>query len=331
MIDRSRRRIVQAAAAAGVGLTGAVVPWPSLGQATYPDRPITLVVPYPPGGLTDALGRLLGEQMRPALGQPWVIENRPGAGTLRGAAQVAKAAADGYTLLVATSTTLAISPAMFPSPPATAADFTGVAMIGSVNLFLVTRPDLDVKNLADLVTLLRRNPDRYSFASPGNGTMHHLIVEMIKKQEKVSATHVPYQGSVTALTDLMGGRIDFMFIDAVGRPAAGRRRQGQGDRGRRAEALGAAARCTPPWRKPTRRSTCRPGNRSRRRAARRATIVARLNAEINKQLATADLKDALRKVGVEANPMSPQALNDFIDADAKRFADLVKSAGVKAN
>ena len=330
MIDRSRRRIVLAAAAAGFGFTGAVALRPALAQSTYPDRPITLVVPYPPGGLTDALGRLLGEQMRPALGQPWVVENRPGAGTLRGAAQVAKAAADGYTLLVATSTTLAISPAMFASPPATAADFTGVAMIGSVNLFLVTRPDLDVKSLADLVTLLRRNPDRYSFASPGNGTMHHLIVEMIKKQEKVSATHVPYQGSVTALTDLMGGRIDFMFIDAVvGLPqvAAGKVK---------AIAVAAPKRSAQQPDVPTVAETYPSIDLQAWQsiAAPRGTpaaIVAKLNAEINRQLDTADMKAALRKVGVEANPMSPQALNDFIDADAKRFADLVKSAGVKAN
>lgn len=330
MTDTSRRQLLQAAAAAGLSLTGAAAMRPALAQAAYPDRPVTLVVPYPPGGLTDALGRLIGEQMRPALDQPWVIENRPGAGTLRGAAQVAKAPADGYTLLVATSTTLAISPAMFASPIATAADFTGVAMIGSVNLFLVARPDLDVKSLAELVAALRRNPDRYSFGSPGNGTMHHLIVEMIKKQEGVSAIHVPYQGSVTALTDLMGGRIDFMFIDAVvGLPqiAAGKVK---------ALAVAAPKRSAQQPDVPTVAETYPSIDLQAWQsiAAPRGTppaVVAKLNAAINKQLETPELQAALRKVGVEANPMSTQALNDFIEADARRFADLVKSAGVKAN
>ncbi|HZV93567.1 MAG TPA: tripartite tricarboxylate transporter substrate binding protein, partial [Caldimonas sp.] len=201
-------------AALGGGLCAAALR-PAWAQSTFPDRPIKLTVPYPPGALTDALGRMVAERLRVGFGQPVIVENKAGAGTLLGAASVAKSAPDGYQLLIATSTTLAISPAMFSSPAAVPGDFAGVAMIGSVSLLLVTRPDLKVASLPELVALMRREPGKYSYGSPGNGTMHQLLVEMIKVQEKVQATHIPYQGSMTALRDLLTGRIDFMFLDVV--------------------------------------------------------------------------------------------------------------------
>ena len=211
----ARRRLVAALPAAlALGLAGSAREVFAQTVA-YPERLIKVIVPYPPAALTDALGRLFAENLRVALGQPVVVENRAGAGTLLGAAVVAKGPADGYQLLIATSTTLAISPAMFASPPALPTDFTGVAMIGSVSLLLVTRPDLKVASLPELVALIRKEPGRYTFGSPGNGTMHQLIVEMVKVQEKLAATHVPYQGSSAALGDLMSGRIDFMFLDVV--------------------------------------------------------------------------------------------------------------------
>ncbi len=211
-----RRRLLKAFPAGAIALAGG---WPAAraqsAASTYPDHPIKLVVPFPPGALTDALGRLVAERLQTSLGQPVVVENRAGAGTLLGASVVAKSAPDGYELLVATTTTLAISPVLFATPPAVPSDFTGVAMIGNVSLLLVTRPGLGVSTLPELVALLRKEPDRLTFGSPSNGTMHHLTVEMIKAQEKVSARHVPYQGSGAALTDLMAGRIDFMFLDVV--------------------------------------------------------------------------------------------------------------------
>jgi tripartite-type tricarboxylate transporter receptor subunit TctC len=259
-----------------------------------------------------------------------VVEKRPGAGTLLGASVVAKSPPDGYQLMVATSTTLAISPAMYASPPALPSDFVGVAMIGAVSLFLVTRPDLKVANLRELVGYMRGNPGKVNFASPGTGTMHHLIVEMVKAQEKVEATHVPYQGSMSALTDLLTGRVDFMFLDAVAAMpqisagkvraiavAAGKRHPSLPDVPTVAETFAqidlqawqtiAAPRDTP------------------------AAIVQRLNTEINKVLDTPDGRAALQKVGVDANPMSVQALNELIVRDGKRLGDLVRAAGLKAS
>ena len=307
-----------------------MVPELSFAQSVYPDRGIKLVVPFPAGALTDSLGRMIAERLRPILGQSIVVENRPGAGTLLGASVIAKSPPDGYNLLVATSSTLAISPSLYANPPAITSDFVGVAMIGSVSLFLVTRKDLKVNNLAELVEEMRKRPGTLNFASPGSGTMHHLIVETIKVQEKVDATHIPYQGSVTALSDLMSGRIDFMFLDAVAAlpqisankinviaVAASRRNTNLPNVPTVSETFPsidiqawqtiAAPKNTPP------------------------AIIQRLNEEINKSLDSPDGRASLQRVGVDANPLSLKALEELIARDEKRLGNLVKSLGLKAS
>ena len=307
-----------------------MVPELSLAQSVYPDRGIKLVVPFPAGALTDSLGRMIAERLRPILGQSIVVENRPGAGTLLGASVVAKSPPDGYSLLVATSSTLAISPSLYANPPAITSDFVGVAMIGSVSLFLVTRKDLKVNNLAELVEEMRQRPGKLNFASPGSGTMHHLIVETIKVQEKVDAMHIPYQGSVTALSDLMSGRIDFMCLDAVAaRPQISANKIN-------VIAVAASRRNTNLPNVPTVSETfplidiqawqtiAAPKNTP-------AAIVQRLNEEINKSLDSPDGRASLQRVGVDANPLSLKALEELIAKDEKRLGNLVKSLGLKAS
>ena len=322
----TRRKLIQFAP---IGMS-CMLPEFSLAQSVYPDRGIKLVVPFPAGALTDSLGRMIAERLRPILGQSIVVENRPGAGTLLGASLIAKSPPDGYSLLVATSSTLAISPSLYANPPAITSDFVGVAMIGSVSLFLVTRKDLKVNNLAELVEEMRQRPGKLNFASPGSGTMHHLIVETIKVQEKVDATHIPYQGSVTALSDLMSGRIDFMFLDAVAAlpqisankinviaVAASRRNTNLPNVPTVSETFPsidiqawqtiAAPKNTPP------------------------AIIQRLNEEINKSLDSPDGRASLQRVGVDANPLSLKALEELIARDEKRLGNLVKSLGLKAS
>lgn len=307
-----------------------MVPELSLAQSVYPDRGIKLVVPFPAGALTDSLGRMIAERLRPILGQSIVVENRPGAGTLLGASVIAKAPPDGYNLLVATSSTLAISPSLYANPPAITSDFVGVAMIGSVSLFLVTRKDLKVNNLAELVEEMRQRPGKLNFASPGSGTMHHLIVETIKVQEKVDAMHIPYQGSVTALSDLMSGRIDFMFLDAVAAlPQISANKIN-------VIAVAASRRNTNLPNVPTVSETfplidiqawqtiAAPKNTP-------AAIVQRLNEEINKSLDSPEGRASLQRVGVDANPLSLKALEELIAKDEKRLGNLVKSLGLKAS
>lgn len=321
----TRRTVLQGTGLALAGLATQRLAW----AGAWPERPLHLVVPFPAGALTDALGRLVADRLGTALGQAIVVENRPGAGTLLGASQVAKAPPDGYTLMVATSTTLAISPAMYAKPAAVPSDFTGVAMIGNVSLLLVTRPDLGVRTLPELVEAIRRAPGKYNFASPGIGTMHHLVIEMIKAQENLQATHVPYQGSLAALTDLLTGRVDFMLLDGVA--ALPQVRAGK----LRVIALAAPRRLAALPDVPTVAETYPQIDvyAWQTIAAPRATppeIVARLNTEINGLLKTPDMREALQRVGVEADPLELPALNQLIQRDAKRFGDLVRATGLRA-
>lgn len=311
-------------------VTLAALASPALAQSVYPDRPIKLLVPFPAGALTDSLGRLVAERLRPALGQPIVVENRPGAGTLLGASVVAKSAPDGYSLMVATSTTLAISPAMYATPPASPGEFLGVAMIGAVSLLLVTRKDLKVSGLPELVAEIRSRPGRFNFGSPGSGTMHHLIVEMLKSEEKLNTTHVPYQGSMAALTDLIAGRIDFMFLDAVAalpQIASGNVNVIAVASDKRLSALPQIQTVAESYPKIDLQAW-------QTVAAPRATpadIAQRLHAAINQALDSPDGRQALLRMGVQPNPMSLVALNDLIARDEKRLGQLVRQIGLKAN
>jgi tripartite-type tricarboxylate transporter receptor subunit TctC len=319
-----RRGLLAALPAVALGAAGPR----ALAQGIYPDRPIKLIVPFPPGALTDALGRLVADRLRPALGQPMVVENRAGAGTLLGASVVARGPADGYQLLVATTTTLAISPVMFAAPAAVPSDFTGIGMIGSVSLILVTRPDLKA-TLPELVEMMRKDPGKYSYGSPGIGTMHQLTIEMVRAQEKLSATHVPYQGSMTALGDLMTGRIDLMFLDVVAalpQVQAGKINAIAVSAARRLPALPdvpTVAEVYPSIDVQAWQSIVAPKGTPE-------AIVQRLNGELNKQLANPETQKALQAVGVEANPMSTVALNELIARDQRRFGDLVRMLGLKA-
>jgi tripartite-type tricarboxylate transporter receptor subunit TctC len=318
-----RRRVLQ-------GLAGslAIVALPAL--ADYPERPVHLLVPFPAGALTDVLGRMVAERLQKSLGQPWVVENRPGAGTLLGAGIVAKAPPDGYQLMVATSTTLGISPALYENTPFRIADLTGVAMIGTVTLLLVARPDFPASSAPELVAAVRAKPGAYNFASPGSGTVHHLLMEMLKAQEQLKMTHVPYQGSGQALTDLMSGRIDFMLIDAsIGMPQvrAGKVKLLAVAAPRRSALSPETPTLVEAWPKldlQAWQSIAAP-------AATPAAIVAKLNAEINRELATPEFKAELARVGVDARPMSVVEFNDMVRRDAPRWAELVKASGAKAN
>jgi len=320
----TRRSLLQSAAP--LALAGA---WPLQAQEAYPNRPIRLLVPFPAGALTDSLGRMVAERLRGALGQPVVVENRPGSGTLLGAGVIAKSPPDGYSLMVATSTTLAIAPSMYASSPVAPGDLTGVAMIGTVSLFLVTRKELKATNLSELVSEMRSRPGQLNYGSPGSGTMHHLIIEMLKAEEKINAVHIPYQGSIPALSDLISGRIDFMFLDAVA--ALPQIQAGKIN----VLAVAVDKRLASMPQVPTvgesyPRLDLQAWQTIAAPKGTPADIVNRLNAEINKSLSSAEGRAALMRVGVEANPMSVTALNELIARDEKRLGDLVRSIGLKA-
>ena len=178
----------------------------------YPSKPITLVVPFVAGGTTDILGRIVAEGLGKKLGQTVVVDNRGGAGGNIGAGVVAKAAADGYTLLMGYNGTNAINPSLYRQlswDPVRS--FDPVSLVARVNNVVVVNPKLPIKTLPELVAYAKANPGKVNYGSAGPGTIFHLAGEMLSQQTGVSMTHVPYKGAAPALTDLMGGQIDVMF------------------------------------------------------------------------------------------------------------------------
>ena len=185
-------------------------------EDAYPSKPIRIVVPYPAGGGTDALARSFGKQLTASLGQPIVIENRPGSGTLLAADVVAHAAPDGYTLLWATCTTLGISPSMYKTPAIKPlADFTPIAQVARATFVLVTAKSLPVKTVADVIAYAKARPGKLNYGSAGSGTPHHLYMEMLKQRAGIDVVHVPYKGSGPATLDLLSGQLAMMIDDVT--------------------------------------------------------------------------------------------------------------------
>jgi tripartite-type tricarboxylate transporter receptor subunit TctC len=183
-------------------------------RAEYPDRLVRLLVPIPPGGAPDLVARLVAQAMSEAFGQAVVVENRPGANGNLAAEAVAKAAPDGYTLLSASVTSLAVNPTLFKALPYDSVkDFVPIALVGGTPFALIVNPSLPVHSVADLIKLAREKPGELSYGSAGVGTPHHLYIEMIKSMTGIEMQHVPYRGSLAALTDLVAGHIPLMICD----------------------------------------------------------------------------------------------------------------------
>jgi tripartite-type tricarboxylate transporter receptor subunit TctC len=308
----------------------AVAPAVAAAQGAYPSRPIKLVVPYPPGALTDILARAIGERLAAGLGQPVVIENKPGAGTLVGAEYVAKQPADGYTLLMATSTTLGISPALYqPSPVNPVKDFAPVSPVGTVNFFLIANPSFPAKGVKEMIEVVKANPGKYNYGSVGSGSPHHLFMEALKTQYGLTIQHVPYKGTPAALTDLLTDRLQVMFCDAtvaVPNIEAGK-----------VVALGtSAARPTtlvanvqpiavavPGYDWQAWQGIVAPAGTPRE-------IVARLSAELQKIQATPEFRAQLTKFGMEPfPPTTPEQFAAMIASEQSVWARAIKESGAK--
>jgi tripartite-type tricarboxylate transporter receptor subunit TctC len=202
-----RKLLTGASALAAAGLAAPAV----FAQDKYPSKPIKLVIPFPPGGPTDVLGRKYAERLSALLGQPVVVDNKAGAGGVVGAELVAKSKPDGYTLLIGSSSTQVTSPLLMPNAPYhPVMDFT-LFIIGFVPMVIACRPDLPAKTLQDLVTLLKANPDKYRYSSSGMGSINHLGSELFKMKAGVDSLHVPYKGNSPALQAALSGEVDWLL------------------------------------------------------------------------------------------------------------------------
>ena len=204
----SRRRFAKMmtiAAIVTLGCTGTVY------AQNYPTKPVTLIVPYPAGGANDMLGRLVGQKLSELLGQQFIIDNRPGAGTLIGATLVAKAPADGYTLLVGGFASNAVSPLLFKAEYDPLTAFEPIGMFGTAPTVVITYPNSKYKTIKDVVDAAKAKPGEVLYGSSGNGSPLHMAGEMFTSQAKVNMTHVPYKGGSAHILDLIGGRLGVIF------------------------------------------------------------------------------------------------------------------------
>ena len=305
---------------------------PASAQSPYPNRPIKLVVSYPSGALTDLLARAIGDRLATALKQPVIIDNKPGAGTLIGAEFVARSPPDGYTLLIATSTTLGISPLLYqPSPIDPVKDFAPIAQVGTVNFFLIANPGFPAKNVREMIDVIKRNPGKYNYASVGSGSPHHLFMETLKSEYGLQIQHVPYKGTPAALTDLLSGNLQVMFSDAtiaVPNIQAGKVIALGTSAARQTQLLPAV----PPiadtvlgfdwqaW-----QGVVAPSGTPKE-------IIAQLAAGLQKIVATPEFREQLFKFGME--PLPPQTPEQFaatIKAELPRWAKAIKESGAKVD
>jgi tripartite-type tricarboxylate transporter receptor subunit TctC len=296
----------------------------------YPVRPITLVVPFPPGGSTTVMARNVADKLSAALGQQIVVENRGGAGGTIGTRSVAKASPDGYTILLSYTATMAIAPAMNANAGYDARkDFTPIGMIGAAPNVLVVHPSMPVHSVAELIALAKGASAPLQYGSPGVGTVNHLAAEYLASETGIKLQHVPYKGNGPAISDLLGGHIPMMFLPipvALGNIKAGTLR---------GLAITSAKRSTLLPDLPTVAESGVPGFDVALRyglaapAGTPAPIIARLNKELNAALASEDVRKRLVTEGAEALPGSPEDYAADIDGDEKKWGGLVKKLGLK--
>jgi tripartite-type tricarboxylate transporter receptor subunit TctC len=297
---------------------------------TYPSRPITLVVPFPPGGSATIIARIIADKMSEGLGQQIVVDNRGGAGGSIAARQVAKSAPDGATLLLAFTGTLAVSPLIFANvgyDPRK--DFAGIGLIGMAPSVLAVHPSVPARSVADLIGIAKAEPGKIQYGSPGIGTTNHLAGELLAAMTGIRITHIPYKGTGPAITDLLGGHIAMMFAPipaAHGNVSAGALR-----------ALGVTSlKRSSLWPDiPTVAETGLPGFEVVQRSTLLAPagtprpIIERLNKELNAVLATDDVRRRLAVEGGEPVPGAPEEYAADIDREEMRWSKLVATIGLK--
>jgi tripartite-type tricarboxylate transporter receptor subunit TctC len=294
---------------------------------TYPSKPVKLVVPFPAGSATDQIARVLGQQLQEGLGQPFVVENKPGAQGSIAASEVARAAPDGYTLMVGTNTPLAANPSLFKKlsyDPVK--DFAPVARLGTISFMIMVRPDFPAKDLKEFLSYSRNNPGKLSAGYGSAGSQ--VSQAMLRSMGKIEFIDVPYKGLPQAITDVLGGQISFTFADLANALAQikGGKLRGIAVTSQKRSALApdvpAIAEELPGYELIAWFALVAPANTP-------APVVARLHETTVKSLAKPEVKARFEALGTDVGPMNPAELGGFIRSEMDKWAKMAKAAGIQ--
>ena len=301
----------------------------AFGQS-YPSHPVKVVVPWPPGQATDIAARMLAQRLQESLGQPFVVDNRPGAGGSLGTDIAVKSAPDGYTLLAASSGPISIMPSLQKLQYDPLKDLVMIGLISRNPYALVTNPNFPAKDAKEFVALLKANPDKYTFASSGTGATAHLVTELFNSMAGIKARHIPYKGSAPALTDVMTGQVDYTVetvASLVGHIKSGRLKTYGVSTAKRAAAMPdvptlAEAAGLPEYDVAAWIGYAAPAGTPR-------DIVAKLSAEMQKALQSKDLSEKLLAAGLDPAAVPVDQLPAFMRHEQERYAGVIKSANIK--
>ena len=296
----------------------------------YPNRPVKVIIPWPPGQATDLAARIIGQKLQEAFGQPFIMENKPGAGGAIGTQEVVRSAPDGYTLLASSSGPLSIKPNLEKVSYDATKDLAGVSLTALAPFALVSGPAFQANSAKDLVALVKANPGKYTFASSGTGATAHLFSEMLVAATDMKARHVPYKGSAPALTDVMNGSVDFTIetvASIVGHVKNGRLKVFGVTTAKRSsalpevptltEALGLKGYDNAAW-----IGYAAPAGTPKE-------ILERLAAEIKKAAAMPDIKERYLTLGMETAANTPAEMDAMMKSELARYGQAIKAAGIK--
>ena len=299
---------------------------------TWPARTVRVIAPFAAGGTADLLGRITAGKLSESMGQSFIVENRPGAGGVLGSELVARSAPDGYTLLVSGVASHAVAPALSPKFPFDPVkDFAHIALFGGPPSVLAIHPSLPVRDLKSFIAFAKSKPRELTYGSPGNGTQGHLIAELFRRAAGIDIQHIPYKGASGAVVDVMAGHthaISTTLTTASTQIRAGRLR---------ALAISSAARLPEYPDVPTYREAGYPDLVATiwfslsGPAALPADIVNRLNSEVRRVLQWPDVRARLRPEGIEPGNLDPKAFTEFVAAEVKRWAPVVKASGARSD
>ena len=309
----------------------AAAPLASVAQGAYPNRPVKVIVAFPPGQATDQAARAIAQKLSESLGQQFIVENKPGAASIIGAEAAAKSPPDGYTLFMGSSGSIAVNPGMYPKLPYDPIkDFAPISLNLKVPFFLVTHPSFPASNVKEVIAHLKANPGKVNFASAGTGASNHLTAEYFMSAAGVKMVHVPYKGSPPAVTDLLAGQVSLMFDTGpvvLPHAKAGRLK---------VHGVGSVQRAAAAPDLPTIAESGFPGFEAVGWAGYMAPtgtpreIITKLSAEIAKGLQDQALKDRFVALGSEVLSSSPEEFGAYIRSETAKWGKMIRDSGAKA-